>query len=129
MKKSLVLSLIMVPALASAATAATWDSLEIYSDLFKNLALWSTIIVAFVTTVMVWLGGRSMHGGILGIVLDYFSIGMTLMFAGYLVNVPQIARLIPLQYPSSLVHDILFMVAFILMGLGVSKLLKIIKGE
>ena len=129
MKYSLILGLLALPAVALAGTTETLGSLVMYSEVFQNLALWSTIIVAFVTTVMVWLGGRSMHGGVLGIVLDYFSIGMTLMFVGYLVSIPQIAKYIPLMLPANLVHDILFMVAYILMGLGISKLLKIIKGE
>lgn len=129
MKYSLVLGLFALPAFALAGTTEALSPLIMYSEVFQNLALWSTIIVAFVTTVMVWLGGRSMHGGILGVVLDYFSIGMTLMFAGYLVGVPQIAKYIPLEFPPTFIHDILFMIAYILMGLGISKLLKIIKGE
>ena len=129
MKYSLIFGLILLPVVAFAGTVETLNSLDMYSDVFRNLSVWSTIIVAFVTTVMVWLGGRSLHGGILGSVLDYFSIGMTLMFAGFLINIPTIAERIPLQYPAGFVHDILFVVAYILMGLGVSKLLKIIKGE
>lgn len=129
MKYSLALLFVLAPSLAFAGVAPNLDILEIYSDLFQNLALWTTIIVAFVTTVMVWLGGRSLHGGVMGALLDYFSIGMTLMFFGYLVNVPKLAKLFPLQYPPTLVHDVLFMIAYILMGLGINKLFKIIKGE
>lgn len=129
MKYAAILGFVLVPSLALAGTLDTLNSLQDYSNVFESLALWSTIIIAFVTTVMVWLGGRSMHGGILGKVLDYMSVGMTLMFIGFLISIPAIAEHIPLQYPPSVIHNILYTIAYILMGLGVNKLLKIIKGE
>lgn len=126
MKYTLVSFLLLAPVIASANTI---DSLQDYSGVFESLSLWSTIIIAFVTTAMVWLGGRSMHGGILGKVLDYFSVGMTLMFIGFLINVPAIAARLPLEYSPSVIHNVLYTIAYILMGLGVNKLLRIIKGE
>lgn len=120
---------VLVPSTAFAGTAETLNALQDYSIVFEALSLWITIIVALMMTVMVWLGGRTMHGGVMGSVLDYVSVGMTLMFLAYLVNVPEIARLLPLQYSASFVHDVLYLVAYVLMGLGVNKLFKIIKGQ
>lgn len=102
-------------------------SFEDQSNLFQMLSLWSTLIIAFVTSMMVWNGGRKMHGGVFGSVLTYFSVGMTLVFLGFATEVPWFGQ-IPELY-LKLTHDTLYIVGYISMGIAASKLLKVIKGE
>ena len=128
MKYVAILSLVFFPAIASAADVADiLVQIEDNSGLFASLSLWSTIIVMFVTSAMVWIGGRQMHGGVFGTVLTYFSIGMTLIVLGFVSGLP-LTENIPSLY-LKLTHYSLYIVGYVLMGIAASKLLKAIKGE
>jgi hypothetical protein len=96
------------------------------SQLFASLSLWSTIIIAFVTSAMVWIGGRTMRGGVFGRVLVYFSVGMTLIFLGFVTEVPWVASISPLYV--NLAHSSLYILGYISMGIAANKLLRTIKG-
>lgn len=100
---------------------------EDQSKLLDSISLWSTLIVAFVTSAMVWIGGRKMHGGVFGRVLMYFSLGMTSVFLGFLTEVPWVS-MVPELY-LKLIHGSLYIIGYVLMGIAASKLLKVIKGE
>jgi len=126
MKHLALLSLVLLPAVAFAGVTDTLLALD-DSGLFSSISLWSMLIVAFVTSAMVWVGGRKMHGGVLGQVLTYFSIGMSLVFVGIVLEMPWFSNISPLYL--KLVHDSLFIVGYIVMGIAASKLLKVIKGE
>lgn len=95
--------------------------------ILESVSLWSTILVAFCTSAMVWIGGRKMHGGVLGSVLTYFSIGMTLVFFGFATEVPWLQGFD--SFYLKLIHDSLYIVGYVLMGIAASKLLRVIKGE
>ncbi len=127
MKYFAVLGLILVPALALAGTLDTFVNFEDNSGLLASLSLWSTIIIMFVTSAMVWIGGRQMHGGIFGKVFTYFGIGMTFVFLGFVSGLPLIEDISSLYI--KLIHDSLYIIGYILMGISASKLLKVIKGE
>lgn len=124
-------------ALPAVAFAQSYDSsggalqslitLEDNSGLFDNLSLWATLIVAFTTSAMVWIGGRKMHGGVFGSVLNFFSIGMTLVFLGFATEVPWVEKFDHLYL--KLIHDSLYIIGYVMMGIAASKLLKAIKGE
>ncbi|MBI5798429.1 MAG: hypothetical protein HZB10_00670 [Candidatus Yonathbacteria bacterium] len=101
--------------------------IEDSSKLLEMISLWATLIIAFATSVMVWVGGRHMHGGVFGSVLTYFSIGMTLIFLGFATEVPWV-RFIDNLY-LKMIHDSLYIIGYVLMGFAASKLLKVIKGE
>lgn len=124
---------ITFPSLVFAGTNSFGDTvqalvvIEDNSSLLENLSLWSTLIIAFVTSAMVWIGGRKMHGGVLGGVLTLFSVGMTLIFLGFVTQVPWLQNLNPLYL--KMTHDTLYIIGYILMGLAASRLLKVIKGE
>lgn len=128
MKYISLFSLLLVPFITSASVTESLTIIEDSSKVFETISLWSAIIVAFVTSVMVWWGGRQMHGGVLGKVLVYFSIGMTLIFLGFVAGTPLVDTLMSALY-LQIAHDSLFIVGYIFMGLGASKLLKTIKGE
>lgn len=96
------------------------------SKLLESLSLWSTLIIAFVTSGMVWVGGRTMRGGVFGKVLTYFSIGMTLVFFGFLTEVPWVQGFSPLYL--KLAHSSLYLLGYIFMGLAANKLLRTVKG-
>ena len=126
MKHLALLSLVFLPTIAFAGVTDTLLVLD-DSGLFSTLSLWSMLIVAFVTSMMVWIGGRHMRGGVLGSVLTYFSIGMTLIFLGATTEISWIKN--SLDVYAKFVHDSLFIVGYILMGVAASRLLKVIKGE
>lgn len=127
MKYVAIISLVLFPALAFAGTVDTLIEIEDSSKLFELISLWSTIVVAFITSMMVWVGGRQMHGGVFGKVLAYFSIGMTLIFLGFATEVPWLERIDHLYL--KMIHDSLYIIGYVMMGLAASKLLKVIKGE
>ncbi len=127
MKYLAVLSLMLLPAIASAGVADVFVRIEDNSGLFALVSLWSTIIIMVVTSAMVWIGGRQMRGGVFGTVLTYFSAGMVLVVLGFVSGLP-LTEKIPSLY-LKLTHDSLYLVGYILMGIAASKLLKAIKGE
>ncbi len=116
----------LLPAIASAGVADILVQIEDNSGLFASLSLWSTIIIMFVTSAMVWVGGRQMRGGVFGTVLNYFSIGMSLVVLGFVSGLALGDNTANLYL--KLTHDSLFIIGYILMGIAASKLLKAIKG-
>ncbi|MFZ2303310.1 MAG: hypothetical protein WAV98_00785 [Minisyncoccia bacterium] len=124
-----VLAILAVPAFAFAegglnGTLQTLIAIEDKSKMLEMISLWATLIVAFVTSMMVWVGGRHMHGGVFGSVLTFFSIGMTLIFLGFATEVPWFQSFDRLYL--KMVHDSLYIIGYILMGVAASKLLKVI---
>lgn len=114
----------------SGAPVGVWQTLigiEDYSKVFELLSLWSTLIVAIVTTAMVWIGGQKMRGGIFGNVLTFFSIGMTCILGAIAVGLPWLAG-IPGVYLTS-ARGSLYIIGFIFMGVAANKLLKVTRGE
>ncbi len=105
----------------------TLIGIEDKSSIFELLSLWSVIIVSLSTCVLMWIGGRKMHGGVFGKVLNYFSIGMTLIFLSAVAEIPAVRALSSLYAKTA--HDLLFIAGFILMGFAANKLLQVIKGE
>lgn len=128
MKYITVLSLTLFPALAFADTVEKLASFEDNSGLFASLSLWSAGIIAFITIIMVWIGGSRMHGGIFGSVLNYFSAGMTALFLGFITGVPWVQGLTSPFY-LDLLNSSLYIIGYILMGIAANKLLGAIKGE
>jgi glucan phosphoethanolaminetransferase (alkaline phosphatase superfamily) len=127
------LAILAVPAVLFAqtyGTMGTWQDLVASDDnsrLLELISLWSTLTVAFITSLMVWMGGRKMHGGVFGKVLTYFSLGMTLVFLGFATEVPWLQKIDHLYL--KVTHDSLYIIGYVLMGLAANKLLKAIKGE
>lgn len=111
----------------SSGAMQTLVALEDSSKIFEMISLWATLIVAFVTSAMVWVGGRHMHGGVFGSVLTFFSIGMTLVFLGFATEVPWFQRIDHLYL--KMIHDSLYITGYVMMGIAASKLLKVVKGE
>lgn len=108
-------------------TVQTLITIEDNSKMLEMISLWATLIVAFATSAMVWLGGRHMHGGVFGSVLNFFSIGMTLIFLGFATEVPWFENIDHLYL--KMIHDSLYVIGYVLMGVAASKLLRVIKGE
>lgn len=101
--------------------------IEDQSKMLEIVSLWSMLVIAFATSMMVWVGGRKMHGGVFGKVLTYFSIGMTVIFLGIVVETPWFPSVDGLYL--KMIHDSLYIIGYIMMGIAASKLLKVIKGE
>ena len=126
------LAILAIPAVTFAQAGGLGDTLQTLiviednSKLLEMVSLWSTLVIAFVTSAMVWVGGRHMHGGIFGSVLTYFSFGMTLVFLGFATEVPWFKNIDGLYL--KMIHDSLYIIGYIFMGVAASKLLKVIKG-
>lgn len=101
--------------------------LENNTKILEMVSLWSALIIAFATSAMVWLSGRKMRGGVFGKVLNFFSLGMLLVFLGFVTNVPWFHNFDQLYV--KMVHDSLYIIGYIFMGIAASNLLKVIKGE
>ena len=127
-----VFGLFLIPSVSFAQgidvnTIQNLVAFEDQSKLLASISLWSTLIVAFSTSAMVWIGGRKMHGGVFGNVLTYFSLGMTLVFLGFATEIPWFQWVDRLYL--KLIHDSLYIIGYVLMGIAASKLLRVIKGE
>lgn len=101
--------------------------IEDQSRIFELISLLSVLIVSLATCVMVWIGGRKMHGGVFGKVLNLFSVGMTLVFLSAIAQIPSVQSANTLY--ANTAHDLLFIAGFIVMGFAANKLLQVIKGE
>lgn len=127
------LVVLAVPTILFAQTSGSLGTLqglidiEDKSRIFELLSLWSVLIVSLSTSAMVWIGGRKMHGGIFGKVLNLFSVGMTFIFFSAVAEVPWFENISPLYAKTA--HDLLVIAGFISMGLAANKLLQVIKGE
>lgn len=94
--------------------------------LLSAIPLWSAISVALATSVMVFISARSMKGGVFGIVLNYFGVGMIFVLAGFIV--------ISLNNSNSegfsmTANNILFTLGYIIMAFAAHKLSQIVKGK
>lgn len=122
---------LVLPALtfaqADGGVMQTLVGIEDQSKMLEIVSLWSMLVIAFATSMMVWVGGRKMHGGVFGKVLTYFSIGMTVIFLGIVVETPWFPSVDGLYL--KMIHDSLYIIGYIMMGIAASKLLKVIKGE
>lgn len=125
--------MLAMPVITFAQTAEPFGALQALvvpddpSKMLETISLWSTLVIAFMTSAMVWVGGRKMHGGVFGKVLTFFSIGMTLIFLGFTTEVPWFQNVDHLYL--KVTHDSLYIIGYVLMGVAASKLLRVIKGE
>lgn len=127
MKYFFLLIFAMSPFVVS-ASAIDFLVVEDYLGFLKSISLWSAILVASMTSVMIWWGGRQMRGGVFGSVFVYFSVGMTLVFAGFVASNALSGGLTQAPY-LEIAHNSLFIVGYVFMGFGANKLLKTVKGE
>lgn len=121
------ISAVLLPSLAAAWGGETLAQFDDYSGMLASVSLWSTTIIAFSTTAMVWVLSRKMHGGVFGSVLAYFSLGMSCIFLGFVVNIPLVQKISSLYV--GITYNALYIIGYILMGIAANKLLKVIKGE
>lgn len=125
--------ILAMPIITFAQTAEPLNTLQALvvpddpSKMLETISLWSTLVIAFTTSTMVWVGGRKMHGGVFGNVLTFFSVGMTLIFLGFATEVPWFQNIDHLYL--KMIHDSLYIIGYVLMGVAASKLLGVIKGE
>lgn len=125
MKYVAVFGLVLLPVVAFAGVENAFVQMAQFEDnsqLLSSLSLWATIIIAFVTSVMVWLGGRKMRGGVFGKVLAYFSIGMMLIFFGFVAQIFSTEDTTAIYF--DLLHGALYTLGYIFMGVAGNKLLR-----
>src|SRR3989344_717923 len=89
----------------------TLVNIEDDSKLLESISLWSALIIAFITSAMVWVGGRRMHGGIFGSALTFFSVGMSLIFISAATQISWFQG-VPQLY-LKMFHDTLFIMGYV----------------
>jgi hypothetical protein len=125
MKKiSLAVVMFGVPTLLLAQSDSYAQTLA--AVLAPKLSLWSAIIVAFATSVMVFMNAYSMKGGIFGTALNYFGVGMILILAGFIVTS---FNLFNSGDITATANNILFILGYIIMALAAHKLSQIVHGK
>lgn len=123
-------SITLAPWLVLADTTEVVEKLanfESDSGLLGSLSVWSTIVIALATTGMVWVGGYKMRGGIFGKVFTHFALGMSLIFLGFVAEIPTLEKMSPTVL--QIIHSSLFVMGFVLMGYGANKLLHVVEGR
>lgn len=95
------------------------DALAGTISILNAYSFWSFIIVAVITSALVFVTATRMKGGLFGTVLRYFGAGMVLILFGYvLVSVPACA----VSTYAKILHDILYLVGYILMAIAAHRL-------
>jgi len=125
MKNVLMVTTAMVtPILLWAQTDSIADSFV--GILAPKLSLYSAIIIAIVTTIMVFTNARAMKGGIFGVALNYFATGMVFILIGFIVVAFNIFNTGGF---TEIANNILFILGYITMALAAHKLSQIAGGK
>ncbi len=95
--------------------------------ILNSYSLISAILIAIVTSILVAVNARKMKGGVFGTVLNYFSVGMFLVLAGF------IAGSVPFWSSDyggmiKVFHDVFYIIGYILMAVAAHKMFRVIKG-
>jgi hypothetical protein len=95
----------------------------------QTYALVSMVVVAVATSIIVFRNARKMKGGIFGKVLNYFGVGMAIVFLGYLVETQ--SSFIPMfsDADASTLANIMLIFGYILMAVAATKLSRAIEGN
>ena len=95
------------------------EEISAMSRILQAYALLSTIIVAVVAIIVVFRNAGKMRGGIFGVVLNYFGIGMVVILFGFIIG-PRSALL--LTGSVNTISNILFIIGYILMAIAAVRL-------
>jgi uncharacterized membrane protein YagU involved in acid resistance len=94
------------------------------SLILSYYSMFSAIAVGVITSVMVFINGRRMHGGVFGNALIYFSVGMIIVLVGFLFP------LLSVKTTGSFAEifgNILYIIGYIAMAFAADKILKVTK--
>lgn len=124
MKKIFTAVVMFTPFLLNAQTDPVSDTLV--AILAPKLSLWSAIVIAVATTIMVFTNAHSMRGGIFGTALNFFAVGMVLILAGFIVVSLDIFNTGGF---TEIANNILFILGYITMAVAAHKLSQIGGGK
>ena len=89
----------------------------------------SVVVIGMTTSILVLINARKMKGGVFGKVLEYFSAGMFLLLLGFIVSSISFSTNEGVGFIAKTMHDILYILGFIIMAIAARKLLATIKGD
>ncbi|OHA83440.1 MAG: hypothetical protein A2408_02095 [Candidatus Yonathbacteria bacterium RIFOXYC1_FULL_52_10] len=102
------------------------DMFSSTDSLLSLYSFWSFVIVAVITSILVFVTATKMKGGLFGKVLYYFGAGMVLILISLvLVSIKEGS---PASY-TDVARDILNIVGFILMAIAANKLYSFTKAQ
>lgn len=107
-------------------TAASPEAILGTESLLGLYSFWSFVVVAVVTSVLVFTAAQKMKGGLFGKVLNYFGIGMMLILVSLvLANMGGDT----LGAYTKVVRDALNTIGYVLMALAANKLYTFTKAQ
>ena len=118
MKKTIVTAALLLPAISSAFEVSQFEY-DAVQPALDGIIYWSAIFTALLTTVMVFLLAKKMKGGVFNKVLNLIGAGMVLMFLVFLAE--EFPQYVPFG-SDHIIVNVLFILSFILVALGASKL-------
>jgi hypothetical protein len=130
MKKTVYFSFVLLlfarVAHASFDYSLSQEDVEAMTRVLQTYAHVSAIIVASLTSVIVFNSAHKMRGGVFGKVLNYFGAGMLFVLSGFIINA--YPNFIPIS-DSGVVSNILFITGYVLMAVSATKLSRAIEGK
>jgi hypothetical protein len=127
MKKLLLIS-VMVAVLPVAAFAQNWNAQQIPDDSFAYASLFAgsfslllSIVIGIIATFVVFRAAKKLGGGLFGSVLNYISIGMSLIVLGTITTVINPWNT---GFNFNIVSTVFFAMGYIFTVIGANKLLK-----
>ena len=112
--------------IAHAGYSFSMEEIFAMSSVLQTYALGSALVVAIVTSIVVFRNARKMKGGVFGKVLNYFGIGMMVVLVGHVIDAHP--SLIPMEDVST-VDNTLFIIGYILMAIAATKMARAIEGR
>lgn len=102
------------------------DALTGTISILNAYSFWSFILIAVITSALVFVTAARMKGGLFGTVLHYFGAGMVLILVGYvLISVPVCSS----SDYAKILHDVLYLVGYILMAIAAHRLYAFTKAQ
>ena len=129
MKKIIISTSIFLFAFANIAHAEyllSAEEISAMSGILQTYALGSALVVALVTSIVVFRNARKMKGGVFGKVLNYFGFGMVVVLIGHIVDAHP--SLVPVENVST-IDNTLFIIGYILMAIAATKMARAIEGR
>ena len=113
----------MTPYCVFAAEVA--DETEGASLILQSYTFWSSVIIALMAIISIFVIAKKMKGGVFGETLNLFAIGMFCILSGYIIeSVPELSSIVFLGTMS----DIVFIIGFLFMAMAGNLMSRVVTG-
>lgn len=125
MKKTLflILTWLFFTRTASAFSGFSTEEIIVASRMLQAYVLISAIFIATTATIVVFRNAKKMKGGVFGLVLNYFGMGMVAILLGFIFSSE--FSFLPAD-DMNVVSNILFIIGYVLMSFAAVKMSKAI---